>query len=338
MRAISTIYEIAEVLKISPATVSRAISGKGYVSKELRDQILKVAKEMEYQPNSFARGLLNKRSYTIGLVIPDITNPFFPAVARGVEDVAQRNGYTLILCNSDDDLQKETNYLETLRSKQIDGVIYITSQVKAPHIKKLIKAEIPVVLGDRAINIDCDFVAADNVEGAYQATRHLLGLGHTAIGIITGPLTLNTSRERLLGYQKALLDSGIQAKDSLVVEGDFRQNGGYLAARQLFNQAEPPTALFVSNDLMALGALMFMEEERIAVPDRVALVSYDDTLLASATNPKLTTVAQPKYEIGSIACELLLERINDKSRPRQQVVLKPKLIVRESSVCRNRMT
>lgn len=329
---IATIYEIAKRLGVSSSTVSRALTGRGYVRKELRERIRQVAKEMDYQPNSLARSLITKQSYTIGLVLPDITNPFFPAVARGVEDVAHRNGYNVILCNTDGNPQKEASYLRLLRSKQVDGVIFTTTRVNAKHVEQLLDGGVPVVLADRRVKIDCDFVVVDNIEGAYQATQHLIGLGHSAIGIITGPQKVTTGAERIDGYKRALQGNGLKIRDELILEGDYRQHSGYRHAKSLLQLATPPSAIFACNDLMAIGALAALEEVGIRVPGEIAVVGYDDTLLASVARPRLTTVAQPKYEMGAMACDLLIDRIRAKDRPTQQVILQPQLIVRESSV------
>jgi DNA-binding LacI/PurR family transcriptional regulator len=329
---ITTIYEIAKHVGVSPATVSRALSGKGYVRKELREKILQVAKEMDYHPNTLARSLVTGQSFIIGLVLPDITNPFFPAIARGVEDVAHRNGYNVILCNTDGSARKEADYLGLLRSKRVDGVIFTTSQVATRHVRQLVDSDIPVVLADRRMNVDCDFVVVDSIEGAYKATSHLIGLGHSAIGLITGPQKVTTSAERIEGYSRALRDRHIAMRDELICEGDYKENSGYRHTKKLLGLSSRPTAIFACNDLMAMGALAALEEKGIRVPEEVAVVGYDDIPFASVIRPRLTTVVQPKYEIGSIACEILLERMKDRDKPRQEVFLKPNLMIRESSV------
>lgn len=302
------------------------------------EKILKTAEEMDYQPNSLARGLITRQSYTIGLVLPDITNPFFPAVARGVEDVAHRNGYNVVLCNTDGDPRKEAEYLRVLRSKQVDGVIFTTSQVSTKHVEHLLASGIPVVFADRRMKMKTDLVTVDNVEGAYMATHHLINIGHFAIGLITGPQNVTTGMERIEGYKRAFLEHGIKLRNDLILEGDYRQHSGYQGAKSLMRLKNPPTAIFACNDLMAIGVLDAMEEDGIRVPEDVAVVGYDDTLLASVVRPRLTTVAQPKYEMGAIACELLLDRIREKGRPVQQIVLKPQLIIRESSIVRQSST
>lgn len=329
-----TIYEIAKLAGVSPATVSRALNGTGYVRAEVRERIRAIADSMDYHPNSLARGLLNKRTYTLGLVVPDITNPFFPAVARGVEDVAHTNGYGVILCNTDGNLQKEAKYLKMLRTKRVDGVVFTTSRVQASHVQDLLNAGVPVVLADRRLDVMCDSVSADNVDGAYQAVAHLLSLGHTRVAMITGPANLTTAQERLEGYKQALCEHGIAFSPRLVLEGDFRQESGYRLARDLLKIDPRPTAVFAANDLMAVGVLMSLEEQGIRVPEDMALVGYDDVVLSRVTRPRLTTVAQPKYEMGAIACELLISRISHPEKEPEKVLLKPRLVVRESSVVR----
>lgn len=253
-------------------------------------------------------------------------------VARGVEDIANRNGYNVVLCNTDGVPKKEAEYLTVLRSKQVDGVVFTTSQVSTAHVKRLIDHGIPVVLADRRMKLGCDCVVVDNTEGAYLATRHLISMGHSVIGLITGPRNVTTSSERIEGYRKAMAEAGIEARADLIVEGDYRQSSGYEHAKRLLQLEKRLTAIFACNDLMAIGVLMALEEHGLRCPDDIAVVGYDDTLLASVTRPRLTTVSQPKYEMGAIACELLLDRLKEKHRPWQHVVLKPHLAIRESSV------
>ncbi|MDD2201496.1 MAG: LacI family DNA-binding transcriptional regulator [Firmicutes bacterium] len=328
----TTIYEIAERVGVSPATVSRALSGKDYVRQELRDEILEVAKEMNYHPNQQARSLVLKETHTIGLVVPDITNPFFPSIARGVEDVAHAHGYNVILCNTDSNSRKEKQYLEMLYSKRVDGLILISSQANTSQIKKLLEYNVPVVLADRSIDFPCDLVTTDNTAGAYQATKHLIGLGRYPIAIITGPSDLPTRGERFEGYRMAMVENGLEVQPELILEGDYRQHSGYRLTKELLKMKEPPQAIFACNDLMALGCMVALEDMGVEVPEQMAVVGYDDVEFASTTRPRLTTVAQPKYEMGSIACETLLKRIRDKDAPQRRVVLQTQLVVRESSV------
>ncbi|MGI6132765.1 MAG: LacI family DNA-binding transcriptional regulator [Bacillota bacterium] len=336
VHGIATIYDVAKKVGVSTATVSRALSNSGYVRKDLKEQIQQVARAMDYQPNSLARGLVTKESHILGLIMPDISNPFFPAIARGVEDVANENGYNVLLCNTDGSSGKETDYINVLRSRQADGVIFTTSQVNPKNARILIDAGIPVVLADRRMNIACDSVVAENVGGAYRAVRHLLDLGHTRIGIISGPMGVATSDERIEGYKRALLEGGVAVRDDLIREGNYRQHSGYECTCSLLELPDPPTAVFACNDLMAVGALSALEDRGLRAPDDVAVVGYDDITIASVTRPKLTTVAQPKYEMGAIACRMLIERLKNPGKPYQSMVLASQLIVRESSVVMTR--
>ncbi|MGI6131736.1 MAG: LacI family DNA-binding transcriptional regulator [Bacillota bacterium] len=330
----ATIYQIAKIAGVSAATVSRALNDSGCVRAELRDRIRSIAKELDYQPNSLARGLLNKRTYTLGLVMPDITNPFFPAVARGVEDVAHSHGYGVILCNTDGSPHREGDCLTMLRTKCVDGIIFIASHVRAKHLEGLRRAGIPVVLADRRLEGVHDSVLTDNVGGARQAVSHLLSLGHRAIAVVVGPANLATTEERLSGYSIALCEHGVEFDPGLVFEGDFRQHSGYELALKIADMGPMPTAVFAANDLMAVGALAAFSERGVRVPDDIALVGYDDIMISRVTTPRLTTVAQPKYEMGTTACETLLKRIETPDSPTQSIVLKPQLVVRESSVVR----
>ena len=328
----TTIYDIARKVGVSTATVSRALSNTGSVNRALKNEILQVARDMNYRPNSFARGLVTKESHIIGLIMPDISNPFFPAVARGVEDVANESGYNVLLCNTDGSANKETDYVNILRSRQVDGVIFTTSQVNSKNARALVEAGVPVVLADRRTNMACDSVVADNVGGAYKAVRHLTGLGHTRIGIITGPSGMATSEERIDGYRRALLESDIAVTHELICEGDYRQHSGYECVCRLLKSPKPPTAVFACNDLMAVGAMLALEDHGLEVPKDVAVVGYDDIVIASVTRPRLTTVAQPKYEMGAVACRLLIERFRSPERPHQSIALESQLVIRESSV------
>lgn len=333
------------------ATASRALNASGYVSGDARKRVLAAARQLDYHPNVNARSLTSRKTFTIALVLPDVTNPFFPAVARGVEDTANSNGYSVILCNTDGSPRKEAEYLRMLRSRRVDGIVFTTSELTGSRLSGVVERSTAVVVVDRDVGESYDIVKADNVKGAIQATQHLISLGHTRIAFISGPMKVATAVERLQGYRDALVRAGIPFDQSLVAEGDFRQEGGAAAMRQLLEKTrssgEAPaprgggrlgvgfTAVFAANDLMAVGALTVLEAEGVAVPGQVALVGYDDIALASVTRPRLTTVAQPKYEMGVIAAEMLFRRMSDPDLPRQQEVLQPMLVIRDSTVERS---
>ena len=335
--AISTIYKVAQKAGVSVATVSRALNDSGYVSREAKDRVLEAARELDYHMNVNARSLTCGKTYTIALVLPDIGNPFFPAVARGAEDYASDNGYCVILCNTDGNLRKESDYLKMLRSRKVDGVIFAVSVASRSSLNALADDGIAVVLVDRDLGDSYDIVKTDNIAGAMLATNHLIGLGHTRIAFISGPMPLATSRERLRGYCDALASKGIPFDDGLVTEGDFRMESGHRAMQALLANSRSGdgvefTAVFAANDMMAAGAMTALEEEGLRVPADVAVIGYDDINIASVMRPRLSTIAQPKYEMGWIAAETVTRRMSEPDGPRLEEVLQPVLVVRDSTV------
>ncbi len=333
----TTIYEVARRAGVSVATVSRALNESGYVSREAKRRVLEAARQLDYHLNVNARSLTSGRTFIIALILPDVTNPFFPAVARGVEDAASKSGYSVILCNTDGSPRKEAGYLSMLRSRRVDGIVFTTSELSGARIGDIIGDSTAVVLVDRDIDEPYDIVKTDNVKGASLATAHLISLGHTRIAFISGPLGLTSAMERFQGYRDALAQAGMAFDESLVAEGDFRQESGRIAMERLIERRGPAgpdrfTAVFAANDLMAVGALTALESHGIAVPREAAVVGYDDVAIASVTTPRLSTVAQPKYEMGVLAAELLLRRMAEPGLPRQQEILQPMLVIRDSTV------
>ncbi len=333
----ATIYDIARIVGVSTATVSRALNNKGYVREEVRQRIWEVAEELNYVPNSTARSLINKRSQIVSLIIPDISNPFFALVARGVEDVTRHFGYSLLICNTDGSTFREKQYVQIAREKQADGIIFISCQVSNNYLQEL-TSNLPVVVADRSVeDLSVDMVLNDNVEGSREAVRHLVRLGHQAIATIRGPQETQTGIDRYIGYEKVLKESGLEVVPDYVRDGDFKEQSGYYEAQQLLKLPHPPTAIFAANDLMALGTLNALEQAGVRVPEDMALVGYDDIPIASRIKPGLTTVAQLKYELGQQAAERLMWRLSnpeEKLKP-ETVVLKPRLIIRESSLVRS---
>jgi len=327
---------VAEKAGVSVATVSRALNGSGYVSKEARERVLAAARALDYHMNVNARSLTSGKTYTIALVLPDVTNPFFPAVARGVEDYASDNGYCVMLCNTDGNSRKESDYLAMLRSRKVDGVIFAVSVPSKSRINTLLDDGIAVVLVDRDLGDSYDIVKTDNIGGAMLATNHLIGLGHTRIAFISGPAQLATSQERFSGYRDALMSKGIPFDERLVIEGDFRMESGHEAMCQLMNGFDCRdrngfTAVFAANDLMAVGAVTALEESGLRVPTDVAVMGYDDINIASVMRPRLSTIAQPKYEMGWIAAETIIKRMSEPKGSRMEEILQPMLVVRDST-------
>jgi DNA-binding LacI/PurR family transcriptional regulator len=287
--------------------------------------------QLGYQPSRVARRLRVKSTQIFGLIISDIANPFFNAVIRGIEDVTYANEYSLLLCNSDEDLARESLYVDILRAERVAGIVISTADENSKSCEELFKNDVPIVAMDRRLNaFDVDTVLVDNVKGAFQATEHLLCLGHRRIGLIAGPSHITTGRERREGYEKALTESGLALDEDLIKVGDFKQAGGYEMACELMEMNSPPTAIFAANNLMTLGAMNAIQAQGLDIPRDVAIVGFDDMPWAASLCPSLSAVAQPTYELGCIAANLLFERISDKDREIVELKLEPTLIIRES--------
>jgi LacI family transcriptional regulator len=252
-------------------------------------------------------------------------------VARGVEDKGFMLGYNAILCESNSDLEREATCIEVLRAKQVDGIIFIAAGESSSHVQALVAQGMPVVLCDRELaGVVADTVIADNAGSGHQATAHLTRLGHRRIGCIAGPPGMRIGHERVDGYKCALKEHGIPVDEGLVARGDFRCRGGYEAMRELLALDERPTAVFACNDLMAMGAICAASKRRLRIPEDIAIVGCDDIALAAFTNPSLTTVAQPKHEMGAAAVEMLVRRIEDTGKPPTKRVLATRLVIRDS--------
>ncbi|MFN8466077.1 MAG: LacI family DNA-binding transcriptional regulator [Caldilineaceae bacterium] len=331
-----TIRDVAARAGVSSTTVSHVINATRPVSAELRARVESAMAELGFQPNALARSLRRKRTHTLGMIVPDSANPFFAEVGRGIEDTSFASGYSVILCNSDGDPARELLYLDLLVQKQVDGVLLVPTGDHAELAARLRTRNIPVVVIDRDVSeAPIDRAHIDNVAGGYLATRHLLDLGHRRIGYIGGPPHLSPVPDRSAGYCRALQEAGLPIDDRLIIAGNFRDFSGYSGAQALFALPDPPTAIFAGNDLMAIGVLAAARDAGIAVPDDLSIVGFDDIHLAGYINPPLTTVAQPKYELGVIAAELLLARLAKPDMPPQRRLLQAQLVVRQSTTaCR----
>lgn len=328
----TTIREVAESAGVSYATVSHVINNTRVVSPETRERVLTAMAELNYRPNALARSLRQGKTNTLGLVLPDSANPFFAEISRGIEDEAFNKGYSVFLCNTELDTQRELFYVDVLSKKQVDGIIFVAAGDQADSLDFLVRQGMPVVMIDRNLpNVQVDAVLPDHQLGGFLATRHLLALGHTRIACIAGPSSITPSAERITGYRKALEQADLPYDEKLVIRGDYHAQSGMEITDSILKMEPRPTAIFALNDLMALGALRAAAEAGCSVPRDLAVVGYDDLELSQYTNPPLTTVAQPKKEIGVQAVSLLVERILQKSRPPRRVVLPPELIVRRST-------
>ncbi|MEU6720276.1 LacI family DNA-binding transcriptional regulator [Nonomuraea sp. NPDC046802] len=320
-----TIYDVAREAGVSAATVSRVLNGAQTVDPDMVARVLAAVRELGYRPNAVARNLRRSRTTLWAVIISDIGNPFFTATVRGIEDVAQQAGYSVVLCNSDEDPGKEETYVAAALSEQMAGVI-ISSSGSVKAAKNLLDSPIPVVAIDRELPRGVvDTVVVDNEAGARAATEHLRTAGYRRIACITGPEGVSTADLRLRGYTEALSGTPI------VVRTDFREQGGFDAMSSLLSSPERPDAVFVANNLMTVGALRCLAEHGVDVPGEMGLVGFDEIPWADLVRPSLTTVAQPTYELGRMAARLLVDRIATPSAEPATVVLPAELRPRQSS-------
>ncbi|MGI6284384.1 LacI family DNA-binding transcriptional regulator [Neomoorella humiferrea] len=329
-----TIKDVAKHAGVSVTTVSRVLNNSRHpISPETRERVLAAIKELGFYPNAMARSLQLHETKTIGLILPDIANPYYPGIVRGVEDVAHEKGYTVILCNTDRSRERTKAYLRVLREKRVDGVIFTgggaVEDASREHFFD--HGQIATVVIGRH-KADLPAVQVDNVQSAQEAVEHLIKLGHRRIATITGPAVSTTARDRLEGYRRAMEAEGIAIESAWIVEGDFEFNSGYQAVGKLPLQGpEKITAIFAHNDLMAIGAIKALQEKGLKVPEDVAVVGFDNIPLASFITPALSTVAVPVYDLGVTAMRVLAELLAGRKVP-PVTVLATHLEVRESSL------
>lgn len=321
----ATIKDVAADAGVSAATVSRVLNGRE-VSPELADRVRSSVDALGYRPSRIARSLRTRSTRVWGLIISDIRNPFFTEMARGVEDVAAKAGYSVVLCNADQDPVKEAKYVDLVYDEQMAGCIIVPADTERSRIDALVAAGTPVIAVDREIQgVDLDLVRIDNREAAAHATRHLLQQGFTDVACITGPATTSTGRDRALGY----IDE-VGEDRSRLIWGDFKYEGGYEGMQALLRLPDPPDAVVVGNNMMMIGVLNAIRDAGRS-PEEFGLIGFDLLVWADLTHPPLSTIGQPTYEIGRIAAELLVERIDGETRPPHEVILPSRLQVRDSS-------
>ena len=326
-----TIKELARQLGVSTATVSRALSQPELVASETRSRVLAAAKACGYQPDAIARSLRTGRTQSIGLIVSDITNPFYATVVRAIENVARPRGYSVIICNADENPQREEEALALLASKQVAGIIHASTGANLAALEALRARGIPLVDLDRASGLSgVDAVLVDNALGARLAVGHLISLGHRRIATIAGPQSLTTGRERLDGFLAAMRSAGLPVPPEFVHTCDFQAESAELAAAEMLSLPHPPSALFVANNAMMAGAFAAIRERGVRVPEDLSTVSFDDVQWAKYIEPPLTVIAQPAEIIGAMAAELVFRRIGGEKRPLRRV-LDPVLIVRGST-------
>jgi LacI family transcriptional regulator len=327
----ASIYDVARESKVSVFTVSAVVNNKSHVGKKLRDRVEKAIRKLNYRPNLIARSLAKQRTHTIGMIVSDIANPFFPMVVRGAEDAAQKHGYNLLLCNSDDSLHKEESEIELLLSKRVDGILLTKAAGDfRPALRQMIKeVNIPFVLVMRTYpKLTKDAVISDDYQGAYDAVCHLARAGCRRIGLVSGPLQVSNAIARWQGFHDALKAQNLPFEEKLVIEGDYRIESGFRAGQVLLSHQ--PDGVYVANHLMTVGLLQASEEMGLSCPEDFRLVSFDDYPWLGVFHPKLTTVELPKHQLGSEAAELLIQRINGSRKPAGVRKLQPELRIRES--------
>lgn len=331
-----TIYDIAKELGVSPSTVSRVFNETGSVSDDKIKKIYETAERLGYRPHLIAKSLRTKRTLSIALLVPDVVNPFFPEIIKAVDDISKKHHYNIFLGNAESDYETLNWYIDTFIERGVDGVIFtgVTGgQRDLECFEKLVKAGIPCIMIDRYIKSpEVPFVGSNNFMGGYKAAKHLIEIGHTKMATITGPLNQHGTLERLSGFKKYLNESGKNLDDSLIFESDFTAFGGYYSMEKILNLKMVPSATFIMNDHMAIGALAMLKNKMIRIPDDMAIVGFDDISVASLLSPPLTTIAQRRYEMGEKAVRALIEAIGKKMMPKIQLILDVDLIVRNSTI------
>lgn len=338
----ANIHDVARHAGVSISTVSRVMNNTAKVKLEVRRRIESAIRDLDYQPNPAARSLRTNRSRIIGLMISDIQNPFFIRLIQGIEDEAQRHDFSLILCNSNEDAQREQQYLEVLCLERVAGVVIVPVKEKLNDTitRKFKERHIPIVAVDRRVsNKDIDAILVDNIQGSYEAVTHLINNGYRRIGAVTGPLNVTTGEDRLIGYRRALKMAGISRNPDLERSGPFSAETGRRLTTELLNLEEAIDALFVGNNLLTIGAWEAIYSHNLKVSRDIGLVGYDDTYWAGFSTVSLTTVTQPVYELGRTAALRLFQHLNETvpnlSNIRQEIILPPTLTIRDSSAPRN---
>lgn len=328
----STSKHVAARAGVSFTTVSHVVNRTRPVSDDARLRVERAIAELHYFPSAVARALKTRQTRILGVIVPNISNPFFSELMRGIEDVCERNDYAVFLCNGDDDRERQDRSLDTLLERRVDGVLLATPTGPAAALaRRLTAAKMKTVVVDRSVpGLDGDRVLIDHDAGARLAVEHLLALGHRRIACLAGPGSFAVSRKRVAGWRKALARAGVSPRDSWLLEGDFRAHSGHRLTRELISRGEV-TAIFASNDLLGIGALRAAAEHGVPVPEALSVVGFDGIEMGSFTYPALTTVGYPIREIGETAATVLIERIAGANRKAREIVVEPRIILREST-------
>ncbi|ETI66374.1 MULTISPECIES: catabolite control protein A [Neobacillus] len=328
-----TIYDVAREANVSMATVSRVVNGNPNVKPVTRKKVLEVIERLGYRPNAVARGLASKKTTTVGVIIPDISNIFFAELARGIEDIATMYKYNIILSNSDQNKDKEFHLLNTMLGKQVDGIVFMGGNISADHVEEFEKSPVPIVLaGSIEESNQIPSVNIDYEQAVFESVNEFIEKGHKNIAFVVGPLhEPKNALKKLKGYQRALQEAGLPYNEELVVEGDYTYDSGMEAVEKLLEASERPTAILVGADEMALGVVHGAEDKGYTIPDDFEVITSDNTRLSLMVRPQLTTVVQPLYDIGAVAMRLLTKLMNKEKTSEHIVVLPHRIEHRQST-------
>lgn len=329
----TTIYDVARVAGVSMATVSRVVNGNPNVKPTTRKKVLEAIESLAYRPNAVARGLASKRTTTVGVIIPDISRIFYAELARGIEDIATMYKYNIILCNSDQNKDKEIHLINTLLEKQVDGIVFMGGQITEEHVEEFKRSPVPIVLS-ATIDPKKEFpsVNINYEEAAYDAVKFLIDNGHTKIGMLTGSLEDPVNGyQKYSGFKKAMEEANLHLSDDYVVVGDYTYDSGIEAMDDFLSLSERPTAIFAGTDEMALGIIHGAQDRGLHVPDDIEVVGFDNTRLAAMVRPTLTTVVQPMYDMGAVSMRLLTKYMKKEEVTDGVVVLPHRIEFRQST-------
>lgn len=328
----SNIKDVAKMANVSVATVSRVINNCGNVSDESRESVIRAVRELSYRPNLLGRNLRRTETNMILVLLPTIANPFFTKIVKGIEDIAKKNGYHIMLCNTESDINREKIYIDLLKNRLADGVIFIAPELSREELSQLGSVYPVVQCTEYKEGAKVSHVSIDDHAAAYTATKHLISLGHTKIGLISCNNNFVSTKKREEGYRKALSEHEIPFSEKLISYGGYGFKSGLRGAMQLLSQQNRPTAIFAISDMMAIGAMKAIKNAGCRVGKDIAVVGFDNVSFSSMIDPMLTTIAQPMNDLGGVAMEILLRQIKGENREPENVVLEHELIIRESTV------
>ncbi|EGU38586.1 ribose operon repressor [Vibrio ichthyoenteri ATCC 700023] len=328
----ATMKDIAKLACVSTSTVSHVINQSRYVSEEIAERVNRAAQQLNYSPSVLARSLKTNRTKTLGMLVTTSSNPFFGEVVKGVERSCYQKGYNLILCNTEGDQERMTTSISTLLQKRVDGLILMCSSLEGEHIEIFDQyPDVPVVVMDWGpMLFASDKIQDNSLRGGYLAAKYLIECGHHDIGCITGPLNRYQAQMRYEGYKRALNEEGLEFHPNWIIEANFECDGGYDAFNRMYQKGPLPSAIFVCNDMMAMGVINAANEKGIAIPEELSIIGYDDIQIAKYMSPSLTTIHQPKYRLGQAAVETLLSKLEKNNDEAQVIQLEPTLVERSS--------